>query len=131
MRPRLAATRRQTGPVRAAARRAAACLIEAVEGRALLSAAAPVTYQAEDASLAGAVVANNQPGYTGRGFVDFVNVGGDFVDFTVNAPEAGDYALDFRYANGDQFGLVLDELLVNGEAVGGGMRFEPTGSWGS
>ena len=47
------------------------------------------TYEAEKGVLRGAVVASNQPGYTGTGFVDFVHASGDYVEFTVNASASG------------------------------------------
>ncbi len=36
-------------------------------------ASSQTTYEAEQAVLSGAVVASNQPGYTGSGFADYVN----------------------------------------------------------
>ena len=45
-------------------------------------------------------VATNHTGYTGTGFVDYPNVKGSYVEFTVSAASAGSTAVTFRYANG-------------------------------
>jgi uncharacterized delta-60 repeat protein len=89
----------------------------------------PVAYEAEAATArVGAVVASNHPGYTGSGFVDFANASGDYVEWTINVPSAGTYALDFRYANGSSAARPL-ELRVNGVASPTRVAFGPTGSW--
>jgi hypothetical protein len=86
------------------------------------------TYQAEAATVVGAGRASNQPGFTGTGFVDYAHNSGDYVEFAVNAPSAGNYALDFRYANGGTADRPL-ELKVNGTAANARLSFPPTGSW--
>jgi uncharacterized delta-60 repeat protein len=85
-------------------------------------------YEAERASIGGAVVSASQPGYTGSGFVDFVRASGDSVEFTVQAPSAGTYQLSFRYANGGSADRAM-ALSINGQSVPGGVRFARTGSW--
>ncbi|MEH6306508.1 glycogen debranching protein [Olivibacter sp. CPCC 100613] len=40
-------------------------------------------------------------GYSGKGFVDLSLPGNDSLNFTVNVPDTGVYAIDFRYANGN------------------------------
>jgi hypothetical protein len=78
-----------------------------------------VYYEAEGASLAGgAAVATANAGFRGTGYVDFAGPATNTITFTVNAPSAGIYELDFGYAlqagRGDrQVGLAL-----NGTAVG-------------
>ncbi|MFD0569881.1 CBM35 domain-containing protein [Kitasatospora gansuensis] len=42
-------------------------------------------YQAEDAATGQAAVATNHTGYTGTGFVDYTNIAGSYVEFTVSA----------------------------------------------
>lgn len=86
------------------------------------------TYEAENATIVGAVFANNQPGYTGTGFVDYLNPTGDYIEWTVNVPAAGNYTLDFRYANGSTANRPL-ELRVNQTVVNGAVPFTPTASW--
>ncbi|SDN52247.1 dextranase [Paenibacillus sp. yr247] len=56
-------------------------------------------YEAESASLNGVTVNNNHTGYTGTGFVDNFGTTGNYVQFNINAPETGKYALAFQYAN--------------------------------
>ena len=88
----------------------------------------PVTLQAESAALSGATVASSRAGYTGGGYADYLHAGGDFVEFTYDAPSAGNYTLDFRYANGGLTDRPL-ELAVNGVVARPGVPFAPTGSW--
>lgn len=85
-------------------------------------------YEAEQASLSGAVVASNQPGYTGAGFADFVGATGAFIEWTVNVASAGSFSLQFRYANGATADRPL-QLQVNGTTVAASLSFPPTGGW--
>jgi mannose/cellobiose epimerase-like protein (N-acyl-D-glucosamine 2-epimerase family) len=85
-------------------------------------------YQAEAATVVGAVRATNHAGYTGTGFVDYLGRMGEYVEFAVDAPAAGEYALDFRYANGGTYDRPL-ELKVNGQVVRSRQSFVGTGSW--
>jgi hypothetical protein len=93
-----------------------------------LNTSSSTTYEAEQATLSGAVVATNQPGYTGTGFVDYVNATGDFIEWTVSAATAGSFSLEFRYANGGSVNRPL-ELRVNGVVVSASLAFSPTGGW--
>ncbi len=92
------------------------------------SARTTATYEAEQAVLSGAVVATNQTGYTGTGFADYRNASGDYVEWTVNAPAAGSFSLQFRYANGGSTNRPL-RLAVNGTTVTASLAFAPTGGW--
>ncbi len=56
-------------------------------------------YEAESATLYNVGTNNNHSGYTGSGFVDGFGDSGDYVQFSISVPEAGDYTLAFRYAN--------------------------------
>ena len=87
----------------------------------------PVVYQAEAAKFAGADVSRSHPGYTGSGFVDFVTTNGAYIEWTVDAPETGFYAFDFRYANGTTSPRTQD-FVVNGKFAGYA-PFAGTGSW--
>ena len=87
------------------------------------------TYEAERAVIKGALVATNQTGYTGTGFVDYVNATGDYIEWTVNASTAGSYLLQFKYANGGTANRPL-KLQVNGTIVAPGLAFPPTGGFG-
>ena len=55
--------------------------------------------EAETATLNGVTTNTNHTGYTGTGFVDGFTAVGSYVQFSITAPEAGNYALVFRYAN--------------------------------
>jgi hypothetical protein len=95
---------------------------------ATTQAATSTVYQAENAVLSGAVFANNQTGYTGTGFVDYINLSNDYIEWTVSVPTAGTYTLDFRYGNGGTTNRPL-ELRVNGAVANGSLAFAPTGAW--
>jgi uncharacterized delta-60 repeat protein len=88
-----------------------------------------VRYQAELAWLAGPRIGvGDHPGYTGPGYVDYQHATGDFIEFIVDAPSAGRYELEFRYANGGSTPRPV-ALRVGEAEVHGGVRFAPTGSW--
>ena len=86
-----------------------------------------ITLQAEDAVISGAVIASNQSGYNGTGFVDFVNNSGDFIKWIVTVPSAGNYELSFRYGLGNT-GRPL-QLKVNGTVVVASLPFPSTTLW--
>lgn len=90
----------------------------------------PITtlYEAENAVLFRAVVSNIHTGYTGTGFVDYLNPTGDYIEWTVDVPAAGSYTLDFRYGNGGTTNRPL-ELRVNQTVVNGSLAFPSTGTW--
>jgi glucose/arabinose dehydrogenase len=87
-------------------------------------------YQAEAAAISRGVVESNHSGHTGSGFVNYDNVAGGHVEFTVAAAEAGAAGLAFRYANGTAVNRPLD-ITVNGNLVSGGLAFHGTGAWTS
>ena len=101
-------------------------LITAVPSKPAL--AAVTSYQAESATLSQAVVATNHTGFTGTGFVDYNNVAGSFVEFTVNASAAGSATLTFRYANGTTTDRPMD-ISVNGTVVSSNLAFNGTTNW--
>jgi hypothetical protein len=104
------------------------CLaLSAVGGRA---SAAPTRYEAEDAVISQGTVASDHTGYTGTGFVDYTNVSGSYVEFTVDAAQAGSTALTFRFANGTTADRPMD-ISVNGTTVAAGVSFPGTGAWTS
>ncbi|MER6912031.1 glycoside hydrolase family 88 protein [Streptomyces sp. NPDC000594] len=89
---------------------------------------APVRYEAEDAAIVRGAVESDHPGFTGRGFVDYDNVPGGHVEFTVDRPAAGSVPVTLRYANGTTADRPLD-LAVGGRTVAAGLSFGPTGGW--
>ncbi|XEC96645.1 pectate lyase [Paenibacillus tarimensis] len=85
-------------------------------------------YEAEDAVLSGVIIDNKHAGYTGTGFIDYApNVPGGTVEWNVNVEAAGEYTLEFRYANGSTDNRATD-ILVNGEKAGT-LQFETTSEW--
>ncbi|MBD0260653.1 MAG: T9SS type A sorting domain-containing protein, partial [Cytophagales bacterium] len=84
-------------------------------------------FEAEKASLKGAVAATNHAGYAGTGFVDYLNPSGDAITWQVYAPLAGQYSLSFRYAL--QSGSRPMGLTVNAVAANAAVPFLATGAW--
>ncbi len=83
------------------------------------------TLEAENAVRSGAVVSTQHSGYTGTGFVDYLNPTGDYVEWTANVPTAGAYALSFRYALQSAQARQL-AIRVNGTLVNSALTFPPT-----
>jgi Fungal chitosanase of glycosyl hydrolase group 75/Carbohydrate binding module (family 6) len=91
--------------------------------------AAPATdYQAEDATISQGTVANNHLNYTGTGFVDYTNITGSYVEWSVNAASAGSTSLTIRYANGTTVNRPMN-ISVNGATVSSNLAFNPTANW--
>ncbi|MEJ1105416.1 MULTISPECIES: PQQ-dependent sugar dehydrogenase [unclassified Kribbella] len=91
------------------------------------ASAAPTDYQAEDATISQGVVESNHTGYTGSGFVNYDNLVGSYVEWTVSAP-AGPADVTLRYANGTAAARPMD-FTVNGVAGAVGITFPGTGAW--
>lgn len=92
------------------------------------AAQAATDYQAEDATISQGAVATNHTGYTGTGFVDYTNITGSYVEFTVSAATAGTSSLALRYANGTSVDRPMD-LSINGTVVASGVSFPATTDW--
>lgn len=86
------------------------------------------TLEAELAVLNLAIVDTDHAGYTGTGFVNYLNLKGDFIEWDLKKDNAGSIALTFRYANGALYNRPL-QLQVNGAVVAADLAFEPTGGW--
>ncbi len=84
--------------------------------------------EAEEAVLSQASVESIHQGYTGSGFVNYDNVAGSYVEWTINIPVAGSYQLSFRYANGATANRPC-ALRVNGTVVDPGLAFSTSGTW--
>lgn len=84
-------------------------------------------FQAEDATLSGAIVGDSNSGYTGSGYADYQNNSGDYVEWNVSVATAGTYSLMFRYANGGTGDRPL-AITVNGTDAGT-LPFSVTGGW--
>ncbi|MEV4111188.1 CBM35 domain-containing protein [Nonomuraea sp. NPDC049695] len=88
---------------------------------------APATeYQAEAATLSQAAVATNHTGYTGSGFVDYVNTTGGYIEWTVNVADSGSHTLTLRYANGTSTNRPMS-IDVNGTVTT--RDFPATANW--
>ncbi|WP_370740793.1 glycosyl hydrolase family 8 [Streptomyces sp. Ncost-T10-10d] len=103
------------------------CLLLPLLAHLPKASAVTAAYEAENASLYQAAVATNHTGYSGTGFVDYTNVVGSSVEFTLNAT-AGSTSLAIRYANGTTTNRPMD-ISVNGTVVASGAAFNGTGSW--
>ena len=92
------------------------------------ASAAASLYEAESATLSQATVASDHTGFTGTGFVDYTNVAGGYVEFTVTAAQAQNASLVFRYANGTTVNRPMT-VTVNGATAASGVAFNGTGAW--
>lgn len=85
-----------------------------------------IVLQAENATFNGPLIATNQTGYNGTGFVDFTNLSNDHLTWTANVESAGNYLLSFRYALTTNRPL---KLTINNEVRISSVAFPVTGSW--
>lgn len=67
-------------------------------------------------------------GFSGSGYANTDNVLGAFVEWTVNVSTAGNYLLDFRFANGTAADRSAD-LRINGALVQAAVSFPGTGAF--
>jgi alpha-galactosidase len=84
--------------------------------------------EAENATIGQGLVESNHAGFTGAGFVNYNNVVGSFVEFSVNVPQAGAVALRLRFANGTTVNRPMD-IAVNGATAVASVAFQGTGAW--
>jgi carbohydrate binding protein with CBM35 domain len=84
-------------------------------------------FEAENARLSQATVATNHTGFTGTGFVDYANVAGSFVEWTVLRSAAGSVTLTIRYANGSTANRPMAISVNGGTPVS--VNFPQAGSW--
>jgi alpha-L-fucosidase len=93
----------------------------------------PNRYEAENGTYsAGSTVDSNHTGFSGTGFVNTPNAAGAYVEWTVNAAQAGDATVRFSYANGQASGQTVDrpaDVSVNGAVVKAGQSFPGTANW--
>src|SRR6185369_14730345 len=71
-------------------------------------------------------------GYSGSGFVDYTNVAGSYVQWTVDAAGAGSAVVSIRFANGQANGASTNrpmDIAVNGVVVAAAKAFNPTANW--
>ena len=84
-------------------------------------------YEAEAATLNEVAVQNNQPRYSGTGFVDYLHNTGDFIEFSVDVQTEGMHQLGFRYAL--ETGNRPLDLAIDGSLVVPALGFPATGAW--
>ncbi len=89
--------------------------------------AAPVLYEAENATIVNGLAESNHAGFTGTGFVNSANAVGAAVEFSVLMTAAGSRNLIFRYANGTSANRPAS-LSINGTNHST-ILFAPTGGW--
>src|SRR6266542_3826184 len=77
------------------------------------ASAAPTRYEAENATIFDGVVESNHLGFSGTGFVNYVNEVGSYVQWTVNAANAGTAKVGIRFSNGTTTDRPMD-IAVNG-----------------
>src|SRR5258706_289879 len=107
---------------------AVAPLAAALVPLALPAHAAATRYEAENATISQGTVASNHPGFSGSGFVDYTNITGSYVEWSVSAASAGTAAVVLRYANGTTVNRPMD-IAVNGVVVSAGLAFPATANW--
>ncbi|MDT7728554.1 MAG: hypothetical protein QOI21_5130 [Actinomycetota bacterium] len=92
--------------------------------------AAATDYEAEDAVFSQGLVESNWAGFTGRGFVNYDNLVGSYVEWTVNSATASSSDLTLRFAHGTTQNRAMD-ISVNGALVSNDLSFPGTGAWTS
>jgi glucose/arabinose dehydrogenase len=90
--------------------------------------AATTEYEAEDAAISQGLVESNWAGFTGRGFVNYDNLMGSYVEWTVNSAAASASDLTLRFAHGTTQNRAMD-ISVNGTLVSDDLSFPGTGAW--
>jgi hypothetical protein len=83
--------------------------------------------EAETATISQGLVESNHAGFSGTGFVNYDNVAGSFVEWTVNAAMAGNATLVIRYANGSTANRPMNISVNGGPPVP--VSFASTGAW--
>lgn len=95
---------------------------------AMEASAATTRYEAEQQTIVRGAVERNHAGYTGTGFVNYVNEAGSYVEWALPSTAGGNpTTLTFRYANGTAADRPTS-VSVNG-AVVATVAFPPTGAW--
>jgi chitinase len=103
-------------------------VVAAVGAVAWPAEAATTVYEAENASIWQGVVESNHAGFTGTGFVNYNNVSGSYVQWSVSAATAGSASLALRFSNGTSTSRPMD-IAVNGIVVAANTAFTSTTNW--
>ena len=89
---------------------------------------AATDYEAEDATISQGAVNSDHPGFTGRGFVNYDNLVGSYVEWTIPNTSVSKADLVIRYANGTDQSRNMD-VTVNGTLVSSNQAYGGTGAW--
>jgi hypothetical protein len=84
-------------------------------------------FEAENAMFTGGAVETQHAGFTGTGYVNFLNEPGPFIEWTVPRETAGSVTLAIRYANGVTTNRPMNISVGGGASVV--VNFPPTGAW--
>lgn len=84
-------------------------------------------YYAVDAYYAAGISETTNAGFAGTAYVNYDNVKGSYVTWTVNAPKAGNYELKLRYANATE--ATRDCRLTVNDTGYCDLAFPGTGAW--
>jgi glucose/arabinose dehydrogenase len=103
-------------------------IVQPIPGAADVSPFAPTRYEAETATVSQGVVESNHAGFSGTGFVNYDNLVGSSVQFTVSAATAGSATVVLRFANGTTVDRPMD-ITVNGALASNDLTFPGTGAW--
>jgi hypothetical protein len=107
---------------------AAGLVVAGVMVAAGTASAAVTQYEAENATIFHGSVDSDHLGFSGIGFVNYINEVGSYVEFTVNADAAGTATLAFRYANASTVNRPMD-IAVNGVLASDELAFPSTTNW--
>ena len=87
-------------------------------------------YYAVEAEVYDGWEETNNEGYAGRAYINYNNAVGSYVNWTVNVPQAGNYTVTFRYANGGSADDSRTCLVsANGSGYSASVDFPYTGAW--
>ncbi len=88
-----------------------------------------IRHEAENATISQGIICESlHAGFSGSCYVNLDNVVGSYLEWTVNAPQAGTATLTIGFANGTTTNRPMD-ITVNGVLVRDELSFPPTGAW--
>jgi unsaturated rhamnogalacturonyl hydrolase len=84
--------------------------------------------EAEDADVIyRSNIDSNHAGFTGKGFVNFLNETGSYIAWNIRLPATGNYRVDVTFANGGAARTM--DIYVNGNLIRQGFSFPSTTTW--
>jgi hypothetical protein len=86
-------------------------------------------FEAEDATVSQGTVDTQHPGFSGRGYVNYLAVAGSYVEWSVPLADNATVILQFRFANGTTPNRPMDISTNGGPPVP--VDFPGTGGWPS